>query len=153
MIIMINKAKMKIITRVSLTSMMTTTIWLQKTRLSKKLRPTTLESNRNLKMSRKRNMMNKMMKQTRWMKMKMMKTLIMLCKSSMISKRKSRASLNPAIRRTQLWTYKSSKENISALLHTLFILSLHANSSLAQKLLILQKVTTIKIEFIFLVQI
>lgn len=153
MIIMINKAKMKIITRVSLTSMMTTTIWLQKTRLSKKLRPTTLESNRNLKMSRKRNMMNKMMKQTRWMKMKMMKTLIMLCKSSMISKRKSRASLNPAIRRIQLWTYKSSKENISALLHTLFILSLHANSSLAQKLLILQKVTTIKIEFIFLVQI
>jgi len=71
-------------------------------RLSKKLRPTMLESNRNLKMSRKRNMMNKMMKQTRWMKMKMMKILTMLCKSLMISKRKSKTNLSPAIRRTQL---------------------------------------------------
>jgi hypothetical protein len=71
-------------------------------RLSKKLRPTMLESNRNLKMSRKRNMMNKMMKQTRWMKMKMMKILTMLCKSLMISKRKSRTNLNPVIRRIQL---------------------------------------------------
>lgn len=133
---MINKAKMKIITRVSHTFMMTMTIWSQKMRLSKKLRPTTLESNRNLKMSRKRNMMNKMMKQTRWMKMKMMKILTMLCKSLMISKRKSRTNLNPAIRRTQLWTYKNSKENISVLLHIPFILSPHANSSLAQKLLI-----------------
>jgi hypothetical protein len=71
-------------------------------RLSKKLRPTMLESNRNLKMSRKRNMMNKMMKQTRWMKMKMMKILTMLFKSLMISKRKSRTNLNPVIIRIQL---------------------------------------------------